>query len=161
MEVQWSDEALAEQRRHRWPGGMVRARAVAVVSASLAFWTLQSWQSAVSQPVPPAGDQNARRAESVDPGGYYVQVSSQRIQADAQRSYAALQARFPSLLGGRPPLIKKIELLFGNQANRSVFYRVAVGPFVTAQDATQFCADLRTAGAPCVVSKPGFGNSRD
>jgi cell division septation protein DedD len=159
MKVEWSEQAVAEQHGHSRLKGMAKDRVIAVVMASLAFWVLQSGNFAVSQPMPPARDQNALPAESPAPGSYYVQVSSQRIEADAQRSYAALQARFPSLLRARAPVIRKGELNLAN--GRSVFYRVGVGPFSTAEDATQFCGRLRTAGAPCVVSKAGYWNTGD
>ena len=43
-------------------------------------------------------------------GGYLVQVSSQKNEADAQASYRALQGKFPSVLGSR---------VAGDQARRS------------------------------------------
>ncbi len=38
-------------------------------------------------------------------GGYAVQVTSQRSEAEAQASFKALQAKYPSQLGGRHPMI--------------------------------------------------------
>jgi hypothetical protein len=34
---------------------------------------------------------------------------------------------------------------------KGVFYRAMVGPFASAQEATQFCATLKSAGGTCVV----------
>jgi hypothetical protein len=81
-------------------------------------------------------------------GGYLVQVSSQRNEADAQASYRALQGKFPSVLGSRSPLIKRADL-----GDKGVYYRVVVGPFTTPDEALQFCATLKSAGGQCVVQR--------
>jgi len=59
-----------------------------------------------------------------DAGGYVVQVSSQKSEADAQASYRALQSKFPTVLGSRPPVIKRADL-----GDKGVYYRAIVGPF--------------------------------
>jgi hypothetical protein len=81
-------------------------------------------------------------------GGYVVQVSSQRNEADAQASYRALQSKFPSVLGSRSPLIKRADL-----GEKGVYYRAMVGPFGTSDEASQFCGSLKTAGGQCVVQR--------
>jgi hypothetical protein len=81
-------------------------------------------------------------------GGYVVQVSSQRNEADAQASYRALQGKFPAVLGSRSPLIKRADL-----GEKGVYYRALVGPFGTPDEATQFCGNLKTAGGQCVVQR--------
>jgi hypothetical protein len=81
-------------------------------------------------------------------GGYVVQVSSQRNEADAQASYKALQGKFPSVLGSRSPLIKRADL-----GDKGVYYRAMVGPFGSPDEASQFCGSLKTAGGQCVVQK--------
>jgi hypothetical protein len=81
-------------------------------------------------------------------GGYLVQVSSQRNEADAQASYRALQDKFPAVLGSRAALIMRADL-----GDHGVFYRAAVGPFVTPDEAAQFCANLKSAGGQCVVQR--------
>jgi sporulation related protein len=80
-------------------------------------------------------------------GGYLVQVSSQRNEADAQAAYRALQDKFPAVLGSRAPLIMRADL--GDR----VFYRAAVGPFATPDEAFQFCSNLKSAGGQCVVQR--------
>ncbi len=72
-------------------------------------------------------------------GGYLVQVSSQRNEADAQASYRALQGKFPAVLGSRAPLIKRADL-----GDKGVYYRAMVGPFGTSDEASQFCGSLKT-----------------
>jgi hypothetical protein len=81
-------------------------------------------------------------------GGYLVQVSSQRNEADATASYKALQGKFPAVLGSRPPLIKRADL-----GEKGVYYRAMVGPFGSPDEASQFCGSLKTAGGQCVVQR--------
>ncbi len=81
-------------------------------------------------------------------GGYVVQVSSQRNEADAQASYRVLQGKFPTVLGSRSPLIKRADL-----GDKGVYYRAMVGPFGSSDEASQFCGSLKTAGGQCVVQR--------
>jgi hypothetical protein len=81
-------------------------------------------------------------------GGYLVQVSSQRNEADAEASYRSLQSKFPSVLGSRTPLIKRADL-----GEKGVYYRAMVGPFGTSDEASQFCGSLKNAGGQCVVQR--------
>ena len=81
-------------------------------------------------------------------GGYLVQVSSQRNEADAQASYRALQGKFPAVLGSRSLLIKRADL-----GDKGVYYRTMVGPFSSSDEASQFCGSLKTAGGQCVVQR--------
>jgi len=81
-------------------------------------------------------------------GGYVVQVSSQRSEADARASFKVLQHKFPSSFGSRTPLIKRADL-----GSRGVYYRAMVGPFGTSEQAIQFCGHLKAAGGQCVVQR--------
>jgi hypothetical protein len=81
-------------------------------------------------------------------GGYLVQVSSQKNEADAQASYRALQGKFPAVLGSRSPVIKRADL-----GDKGVYYRAMVGPFGSTEEASQFCGNLKTAGGQCVVQR--------
>jgi hypothetical protein len=81
-------------------------------------------------------------------GGYLVQVSSQRNEADAQASFKALQGKFPAVLGSKDPVIKRADL-----GEKGVYYRAMVGPFGSSDEASQFCGSLKTAGGQCVVQK--------
>jgi hypothetical protein len=80
-------------------------------------------------------------------GGYLVQVSSQRSEADAQASYRALQGKFPAVLGSRDPVIKRADL------GDKVVYRAMVGPFGSQDEAVQFCVGLKSAGGQCFVPR--------
>jgi SPOR domain len=81
-------------------------------------------------------------------GVYLVQVSSQRSEADAEASYKVLQDKFPGVLGAWSPVITRADA-----GTSGIFYRAAVGPFETADEAAQFCATLKAAGGQCVVQK--------
>jgi cell division septation protein DedD len=81
-------------------------------------------------------------------GGYLVQVSSQKNEADAQASYRALQGKFPSVLGSRSPVIKRADL-----GDKGVYYRAMVGPFGSPDEAKQFCGSLTSAGGQCVIQR--------
>jgi hypothetical protein len=81
-------------------------------------------------------------------GGYVVQISSQRSEADAQASFRSLQSKFPSQLGDREAIVRRADL-----GPKGIFYRAMVGPFGSAGDADQFCGGLKAAGGQCIVQK--------
>jgi len=87
-------------------------------------------------------------AASADGGGYLVQISSQRNEADAQASFKALQSKFPSVLGSQTPVIKRADL-----GDKGIYYRAMVGPFGSSDEAVQFCNNLRSAGGQCLIPK--------
>jgi hypothetical protein len=76
-------------------------------------------------------------------GGYVVQISSQRSDADARASFKALQGKYPSVLGSRSAVIKKADL-----GDKGTYYRAMVGPFGSADEALQFRKNLEAAGGP-------------
>lgn len=79
-------------------------------------------------------------------GGYLVQVSSQRSEADAQSSYRSIQSRYSSVLAGQPHVIRQANL-----GSKGVYYRAMVGPFSSREDAVRLCSNLKQAGGDCVV----------
>lgn len=81
-------------------------------------------------------------------GGYVVQVSSQKTEADAQASYRALQARYSRVLTGRDPMIRRVDL-----GDKGIYYRAQVGPFATADQANALCSELKSAGGACIVQR--------
>jgi hypothetical protein len=99
-------------------------------------------RTAVAPPPQAAAPETA----SASAGGYLVQLSSQRSEGEAQSSYRALQTKFPNELGSRPPVIRRADL-----GSKGVYYRTMVGPFRSAQEASQFCASYKSAGGQCVV----------
>jgi hypothetical protein len=92
--------------------------------------------------------QKSRVEGSGETGGYLVQVSSQRSEVDAQASYRALQNKFPAVFGSRSPVIMRADL-----GDKGVYYRAAVGPFGTPEEASRFCGSLKAAGGQCVVQR--------
>jgi hypothetical protein len=108
------------------------------------------------QGAPPEPQEPRSRVVSVNPAvaapgsasGAYVQVSSQRSEADAKTSYRVLQGKYPGILGSRAPVIRKADL-----GSKGVFYRAMVGPFAAAEEATQFCVNLQSAGGKCLVQR--------
>lgn len=92
------------------------------------------------------------RVAAVNPtasaSGAFVQVSSQKTEADAQASFRALQGKYSGILGSRTAQIRRADL-----GDRGVFYRAMVGPFASTEEATQFCVNLKSAGGQCVVQR--------
>jgi hypothetical protein len=81
-------------------------------------------------------------------GGYAVQVSSQRSEAEAQASFRGLQAKFPKQLGGRQASIHRVEL-----GAKGAYYRAMVGPFANASEASELCSGLKAAGGQCLIQR--------
>jgi hypothetical protein len=105
-------------------------------------------------PAPTAAPAAPTRMAAVPPaaqaaaGAYTVQISSQRSENDAQASFRSLQAKFPSLLRDRQPIIRRADL-----GDKGIYFRAMVGPFASADQATQFCGSLKSAGGQCVVQR--------
>jgi len=105
----------------------------------------------VLMPVPPnkpPASETASAAPATSGGGYAVQVSSHRSEQEAQSSFRALQAKYPNLLGGRQPIIRRADL-----GAKGIYYRAMVGPFDSADQATDLCTNLKAAGGGCLVQK--------
>jgi hypothetical protein len=99
---------------------------------------------------PPTRMAATNPAQSAAPagGGYLVQVSSQKNEADAQASYRALQGKFPSVLGPHSSLVKRVDL-----GEKGVYYRAFAGPFGSSEEAAQVCSSLKSAGGQCFVQR--------
>ena len=102
--------------------------------------------AAVAAPAPIA--RPPRRPAAAASGSYAVQVSSQRSEADAQAAFRSLQAKYPNQLGGRQALIHKVEL-----GDKGTYYRAMVGPFASANEASELCSGLKAAGGQCLVQR--------
>ena len=109
-------------------------------------------QPAASQPVPlnkpPANETASAAPVTTASGGYAVQVSSQHSEEEAQSSFRALQAKYPDLLGGREPIIRRADL-----GAKGIYYRAMVGPFASADQANELCSNMKAAGGNCLVQK--------
>jgi hypothetical protein len=87
-------------------------------------------------------------ATSSGGGGYSVQISSQRSEAEAQAAFRSLQAKFPNQLGGQQPVIRRADL-----GDKGVYFRVQVGPYTSSDQASELCSSLKNAGGSCVVQR--------
>jgi len=81
-------------------------------------------------------------------GGYAVQVSSQRSEAEAQAAFRDQMSKYPDQLGGKQPLIHKVDL-----GAKGIYYRVMVGPFATGSEASALCSSLKAAGGQCIIQR--------
>jgi hypothetical protein len=99
--------------------------------------------AAVAQPT-----RSAPAAVSSGAGGYAVQVSSQRSEAEAQAAFRSLQGKYPNQLGGQQVLIKRVDL-----GAKGIYFRAMVGPFGSSGEAGQLCSSLKSAGGQCIVQR--------
>ncbi|WP_454628138.1 SPOR domain-containing protein [Bradyrhizobium cenepequi] len=119
-------------------------------SANASANTPMSLAPGTPQPDPaPTRVASTNPAATVSSGGYVVQVSSQRNEADAQASYRALQGKYPSVLGSQSLVVKRVDL-----GEKGVYYRAFAGPFSSLDQATQVCSNLKAAGGPqCLIQR--------
>jgi hypothetical protein len=134
-------------------------RAVAAPSGVLPDDNAARAQASASGPLSLAAPTNAPspqraapvRTAAVPPaataGGYSVQVTSQRSEADAQAAFAQLQTKFPSVLGDRQAVIRRADL-----GDKGIYYRAQI-PFGSQSEAADFCTGLRNAGGQCIVQR--------
>jgi SPOR domain len=80
-------------------------------------------------------------------GGWIVQISAQKTEAEAQAAFRAAQAKY-SALADQQPLIRKKD-----QGERGVFYATQVGPFPQREEANRLCETLKSAGANCFIQR--------
>jgi cell division septation protein DedD len=97
---------------------------------------------------PPANETASAAPVATAGGGYAVQVSSQHSEEEAQSSFRALQAKYPDLLGGREPIIRRADL-----GAKGIYFRAMVGPFASSDQASELCSNLKAAGGNCIVQK--------
>lgn len=91
----------------------------------------------------PAPDQ----APAASSGSYVVQVAARKSQTDALAAFADIQQKYPRLLNGYSPIIKRADL-----GNKGVWYRLNVGPVESKQVASALCSQLKSAGMrSCLV----------
>jgi|GEM_PF-492111 len=77
----------------------------------------------------------------------YAQLSSQRTEADARASMAAIQRRFGGLFNGASPEIQRADL-----GSRGVYYRVRL-PVGSMAQANQICSAVKANGGDCFPSE--------
>ena len=119
------------------PGGLSRVRRRALPPILLA-----AALGAACAAAPPS----PREAASGGAGAY-VQLSSQRSEEAARSAFAALQRKFPSVLGSATVDIQKADL-----GSKGVYYRARVGA-PTKNAAVDLCEQLRSAGGDCLIAR--------
>jgi sporulation related protein len=105
-------------------------------------------RTALARPAEPSPTERAEPAPAAAGGGYAVQVTSQRSEADAQAEFKTLRSKFPTQLGGRTPIIRRADL-----GAKGVYYRALVAPFASMEQATGMCTSLKAAGGSCIVQR--------
>ncbi len=98
--------------------------------------------------VPLATSPAAAPSNAPSGGGYSVQVTSQRSEAEAQTAYRELQAKYPAQLGGHHVTVHRADL-----GDKGTYYRALVGPYSSAEAAAGMCSSLKAAGGSCIVQK--------
>lgn len=120
-----------------------------VVAANNAPLSLNPGDAAPAAASAPARAAPARAApQPASGGGYAVQVSSQRSEADATAAFKTMQAKYPGQLGGRSPIIHRVDL-----GSKGIYFRAMVGPFASSSEASDLCSNLKSAGGQCLVQK--------
>ncbi|WEX87223.1 SPOR domain-containing protein [Sinorhizobium garamanticum] len=84
---------------------------------------------------------------SVPAGSYVIQIASLPSEAEAQKSYNSLSAKFGSVIGGRGVDIRKAEI-----AGKGTYYRVRI-PAGSREEANALCSRYKSAGGSCLVTK--------
>ncbi len=140
----------AAPARNRVPAVATAPRRVASVSLATQTGTraLQGRRSTSNRGVFPT-PQTRQAGNAAGRGGYVVQLAAYRSQEDALRAYQRIRARHGGLLGGLSPVIQKKDL-----GAAGVFYRLAVGPLASRDQARRLCNALIARGEKdCLVRR--------
>ncbi|PTM95253.1 SPOR domain-containing protein [Mycoplana dimorpha] len=87
------------------------------------------------------------QAPAANPGGYVIQIASLPSEAEAQKSYASLSAKFSGVIGGRGVDIQRADI-----PNKGTYYRVRI-PAGSREEANALCGRYKTAGGTCLVTR--------
>ncbi|HET6378022.1 MAG TPA: SPOR domain-containing protein, partial [Methylocella sp.] len=79
------------------------------------------------------------------PGAIVARLGAASSEAMAMAMWRRLQKQLPGPLAGRAPILQKVE------ENRRAPWRIAAGGFAGAEEAENFCKELRAKGAACRV----------
>lgn len=80
-------------------------------------------------------------------GDFTVQLGAPGSEAEARATFSALQRKYPDLLNGQAPIVRKTDLAGGKTV-----YRLRVGPY-SREDAATMCTQLQSAGGQCFIAK--------
>jgi hypothetical protein len=101
-----------------------------------------------SGPVALNSANSAPEAAAQAAGGYAVQVTAQRSEAEAMAAFRSLRARYPQQLASRRVFVRRADL-----GAKGVYYRALVGPFASADQAASLCSSLKAAGGSCLIQR--------
>lgn len=79
-------------------------------------------------------------------GKYKLQLAAVRSRARAEEIVQNFTSKHAGMAGGRMPVID--EAVFGNMGT---FYRVNIGPYVSAAEPEKLCNSVRASGFDCLV----------
>ncbi len=79
-------------------------------------------------------------------GNYRVQLASLKSQADANKAWRRLSAKYPDILGPLSLHLEKADL-----GAKGIYYRVQAGPFTEKAAARDICAKLKAKKQQCLV----------
>jgi len=135
-------------------GGLVPDRQISPPpSASVPARALAPQSAAATPATPPAAARAPVQAPAAamprvtEGGGFFVQLSALKSEAEAQSTFRALKSKYAVLKGHEPVILRKDE------GQHGMIYAVQVGPFVLRDDADQLCKQLKTAGGICFVTR--------
>ena len=95
----------------------------------------------------PAPAPAAAAATAASNRSYVVQVAARKSQTDALAAFADIQQKYPKLLSGYRPIIKRADL-----GSKGVWYRLNVGPVKNKKVASNLCSSLKGAGMrSCII----------
>ncbi|HWU64107.1 MAG TPA: SPOR domain-containing protein [Ensifer sp.] len=86
-------------------------------------------------------------ASNAPAGAYVIQIASLPSEAEAQKSYANLSAKFSSVIGGKTPDIKPAEI-----PGKGTYYRLRIVAG-SKDEAIALCTRYKAAGGSCLVSR--------
>ncbi|HZG31127.1 MAG TPA: SPOR domain-containing protein [Ensifer sp.] len=106
-------------------------------------------QAATEKPASKPAPQTASApvASNTPAGAYVIQIASLPSEAEAQKSYANLSAKFSSVIGGKTPDIKPAEI-----PGKGTYYRLRIVAG-SKEDAIALCSRYKAAGGSCLVSR--------
>ena len=107
-------------------------------------------QTQATRPAPQRDITAALPWQSANSGvsGYLVQVAARQSHNEAMQAFNDLQRRYPQLLGGLAPQVLRADL-----GQRGVWYRVGIGPMAQQSAAANFCQQLKSLGADCLIRR--------
>jgi hypothetical protein len=117
--------------------------AAALASATAAPATAAPVESATIAAAP--APQTVAPTTTAGSAAAYVQLASQRSEAEAQQTVQAITTRYGVLFGGASPEIRQVDL-----GERGIFYRVLV-PAASREAAANLCTNIKAAGGDCLL----------